>query len=136
MAKDNNRNAFRHGLSASHSGDKHDSHEVQRLGNALAGPEAGPDLINAAFLLARMLLKLGHVEGVRKALVEHQHAVYIGKQETRPNNDLQPDKTEFFGYAIAYCNASPQLTKIRRYERRAHSQFMRAMRGYMLAFEK
>ena len=135
MAKHNSRNAFRHGLSASHSDDKHAFHEIQRLGNALAGPEAGPDLINAAFLLARMLLKLGHVKEVGKRLIEHQHAVYIGKQETRIDSDLQPDKTELFGYAIAYCNASPQLMKIRRYERRAHSQFMRAMRAYMLAFE-
>ena len=136
MAKHNNRNAFRHGLSASHSGDKHAFHEVQRLGNALAGPAAGPERINAALLLARSLLILGHVEEVRKALVEHQHAIYIGKHEIRPSSDSRSDKNEFFGYAIAYCNASPQLTKIRRYERRAHSQFMRAMRGYMLALEQ
>jgi hypothetical protein len=112
------RNALRHGLSLSPAGDPALCAQAERLAAALAGEGASTERFERCRALAHAQLDVWRVRAVRAALIDTAAA------QKRGDATLNDRERE----GAALLAAWPQLVRLERYDRRAHSRRKRLVR--------
>jgi len=112
------RNSFRHGLSLSIGGDPALCARAERLAVAIAGKDPSLERLEQCRIFAHAQVDMWRVRLARAALIDLA-AARNGGSDAPP--DAQRD-------GAALLAAWPQLVRLERYERRAHSRRDRAAR--------
>ncbi len=133
---EHNTNARKHGLATCISADADTAQQIHGLATALTAEEATLPLRHAAERAARSFFELRRIASARTALIEHYCTICERKLKLQLCGAEPTQDIRFASYAFAYSEAHSQLQKIYRYERRAQSQFRRAMREYRYAQER
>jgi hypothetical protein len=140
------RNALRHGLSISNLKHPVMCAEIEALARAIAGDAAGKPRLAQARIVAQAQLDLGRVQDAKVALLNTQIAVATSPDEFIGENDV-PSKAHEDDPGLQDDGRSIQplqklavaptldvlhrLARLERYERRAMSHCIRAMRAFL-----
>jgi len=126
------RNALKHGLNVSVRHDPETSNRIEALAVAIGGKNLTPQRLRAAREVAEAQLEIKRLQAFRLGLVESE---LIGVRQTTDaaRSGAPKDRSEDIArheYALAYARALPILTKLERYERKAHTRNERALRSF------